>query len=135
MFPADITTVHRIFILGASIFEEGIAHLLKFSTDLQVSGAKYTNDSMFLEDIIQTQPDVILLNESSTLDPAHIFDILFSVPPLAGRRIIIVRLTNNMIDVYDFPCGDNLRRFHKRRQFIISKQDDLLIHCVGAGNK
>ncbi len=133
MFPAHITTVPRIFILGASIFEEGIAHLLKFSTDLQVSGAKYTNDGMFLEDIIQAQPDVILLNESGTLDPAHIFDILFSVPPLAGRRVIIVRLTNNLIDVYDFPYRRNLRRLPKRRQFIVTKREDLLIYCVKAG--
>jgi hypothetical protein len=133
VFPADITRVHRIFILGASILEEGIAHLLKFSTDLQVSGAKYTNDRMFLEDIIQAQPDVILLNESGTLNPAHIVDILFSVPPLAGRRVIIVRLTNNMIDVYDFPYKGNLKKLHKRRQYIVTKQDDLLIHCVKAG--
>lgn len=133
MFPSHVTTVHRIFILGASLFEEGIANLLKIGTGLQVSGAKYINDNVFLEDITQNQPDVILLNEAGPLNPARIFDMLFSIPPLPGRRVIIVRLTNNTIDVYDFPYKGNLRRLHKRRQFIVTNGDDLLVHCVRAG--
>lgn len=129
MFPSNLST-HRIFILGASIFEEGIAHLLKIGTDLQVLGTKYTNDIAFLEDITQSQPDVILLNESSPLNSGRMLDLLFSIPVLTQRRVIIVRLNNNVIDVYDFPYHALLRRLYNRRQFIVTKQDDLVVHCV-----
>lgn len=129
MFPSNLST-HRIFILGVSIFEEGIAHLLKIGTDLQVLGTKYTNDIAFLEDITQSQPDVILLNESTPLNSGRMLDLLFSIPVLTQRRVIIVRLNNNVIDVYDFPYHALLRRLYKRRQFIVTKQDDLVVHCV-----
>lgn len=121
----------RIFILGASIFEEGIAHLLKVATDLQVTRTKYTNDIKFMEDIKRNQPDVILLNESTPLNFACMLDMLFSMPSLAGGRVIIVRLDNNMIDVYDFPKQAYVNKPRKkRRQVIVTKRDELVAHCV-----
>ena len=120
----------RIFILGTSIFEEGIAHFLKVGTDLHVTGMKYTSDIAFIEDIKQNQPDVILLNESIPLNSTRILNMLFSLPCLTGRRVIIVRLNNNIIDVYDFPKQIILKKFHKRRQFIVTKRDELVTLCA-----
>ena len=117
----------RVFIVGAgSMFEEGILCLLTFDSDLQVSGSGYNDDASFLSDITQLQPDVILLNESTPLNPARLLELLSSIPKNAGRRVIIVRLNNNIIDVYDFPYRALLRKLHKRWQFIITKREDLI---------
>ena len=117
----------RVSIVGnSSLFEEGLSHLLTFETNLQVSDSEYFDDISFLKDISHKKPDVILLNESSRLNLARMLDLLFSIPSLSGRRVIIVRLTNNVIDVYDFPYRTHLRRFHKQRQFIVTKPEDLI---------
>ncbi len=98
-------STRRVFIVGdASLFEEGITKLLSFGgTELLVSGAKYTDDPAFLEVITQNQPDVILLNESTALDSAHILNLLLSAPSLTALYIIIIRLNSNLVDVYEMP--------------------------------
>jgi hypothetical protein len=119
----------RVLIVGNDLlFEEGLTKLLTTGTSLSVTGAKYIDeDTAFLEDVLQQRPDVILLNEESkTLEPARVLELLLSIPSLAGWRIIIVRPNNNAIDVYDFPYSSLLRKLHKRRQFIVAKREDLI---------
>ena len=124
--PHSNLSTQRVLILGASIFEEGIAHLLTNRPDLQVSCARYTDDLAFLDDIVQNRPDVILLNESIPLNPARIFNLLFSVPSLAGLRVIIARLGNNMMDVYAMPKQAVARTVYERQQFAVTKRDELV---------
>lgn len=133
MFPSTLAA-QRIFILGSSIFEEGIAHILRLVNGLHVSGDNYTNDASFLENIEQSQPDVILINETSQRYSARLLDLLLSLPSRDGRRVIVVRLNSNVIDVYDLPRRDLLKFFDIRKQFIISKRDDLVAQCVRIGD-
>lgn len=125
MLPQKLLT-QRILILGESIFEEGIAHLLKVGIDLQISCARYTNDLAFLSDIARNQPNAIVMNESATLNPPYILKLLFSIPLQAGLRVIIMRLSNNLIDVYAIPKEGIERRVYERRQFIVTKQAELV---------
>lgn len=125
MLPSNLTTQH-ILVLGASVFEEGIAHLLAKGTGLQVSCVRYTDDFAFLSDVAQNKPDTILLNESAALNPPHILKLLFSIPALAGLRVIITRLSNNMIDVYVMPKQTLARYGYERHQYLVTKQDELL---------
>ncbi|MEK6751934.1 MAG: hypothetical protein AABZ00_06690 [Chloroflexota bacterium] len=122
---SDLST-QRILIFGASIFEEGVAYLLTIGTDLQVAYAKYTDELAFLDDIVQNRPNVILLNESTLLDLARILNMLFSIPSLAGLRVIIIRLSDNMIDVYEMPKQAVARNEYERQQFIVTKPDELV---------
>ncbi len=122
---SDLST-QRILIIGASIFEEGIASLLTIGTELQVSCAKYTDELAFLDDIAQNQPDVILLSESTLLDSARILNLLLSIPSLVGLRVIIIRLSDNMIDVYEMPKQVVARNEYERQQFIVTKLDELV---------
>lgn len=124
--PHSNFSTQRVLIFGASIFEEGIARLLTSGTDLQVSCAKYTNELAFLDEVAQNRPDVVLLNESTLLNKAHIFKLLFSIPSLAGLRVIITRLSNNKIDVYAMPNQVVARNGYERHQFIVTKQDELV---------
>lgn len=109
-------TTQRIFIVGDnSLFEEGITHLLTIETGLLVSNVKYTSDLSFMDMIAQNQPDVILLNESTMLDSAHILELLFSIQLLTALCIIVVRLDNSIVDVYEMP-----------KRFVITKRDELV---------
>ncbi|NOT04432.1 MAG: hypothetical protein HOP27_07510 [Anaerolineales bacterium] len=120
MLNSNLST-KRVFIVGdGSLFEEGITHLLTLGTDILVSGAKYTNDLALLDAVSQSQPDVILLNESTYINPTHILDLLFATPSLTALCIIIVRLGNSMIDVYEMP-----------KRFAITKRDELVAVVLG----
>jgi len=106
----------RVFIVGDNtLFEEGITKLLAYGTDLSVTGKKYTDDPAFLDAIAQNQPDVILLNESTAFDSAHILELLLSTPLLTALYIIIIRLSNNTVDVYEMP-----------KRYVITTPDDLV---------
>lgn len=112
----------RVFIVGDnSLFDEGISHLLTFETNLQISDSEYNDDSSFLENIMQNQPDVIVLTESASIDSAHILELLFSTPSLTALYVIIIRLSNNMVDVYEMP-----------KRFVITKRDEFV--AVVRGN-
>jgi len=95
----------RIFIVGENLlFEESLAHLLTSEAGLQVSNQKYVDDPWLLDTILKDQPDVILLSESNILNSRHLLGSLFSTPlPLAGVQIIIIRLTDSLVDVYEVP--------------------------------
>lgn len=119
-------STQQILIFGSSVFEEGIARLLARGMDLQVSSARYVNELAFLDEVAQKKPDVILLNESIPMNRAHIFKLLFSIPSLAGLRIIVTRLSNNIVDVYMMPNQVVTRMIYDRRQVVVTKQDELV---------
>jgi DNA-binding NarL/FixJ family response regulator len=109
----------RVSIVGDnSLFEEGIAQLLAFGADLAVSNTKYTDDPAFLDAIAQIRPDVILLNESTICDSAHILELLFSIQSFTALSVIMVRLDNNVVDVYDV--------FEMPKQVTVTNRDELV---------
>ncbi len=125
MLHSDLAP-QRILIFGSSIFEEGIAHLLTQGLNLQVSCAKYTNELAFLDEVAQNRPDVVLLNETTPLNPAYIFKLLFARPDLANLRIIVTRLSSNVIDVYMLPKQVVARNGYERQQFNVMKPVELV---------
>jgi hypothetical protein len=117
----------RVFVVGNnSLFEEGVSHLLTLEIGLQVSSIKYTDDLTLMAHIATHRPQVIILNESSLADPLCLLDRLCDVPWLMGVCIIIMRLADNIIDVYDVSPNLDVRRLVERQQFTLSKRDDLV---------
>jgi hypothetical protein len=125
MVNINLSTQH-ILIFETSIFEEGIVHLLTKAYGLQVSYTRYTNELAFLDEIVEYRPGMILLNESTRLNRAHIFKLLFSILSLAGLRIIVIRLGNNMIEMYALPKQVVERNAYERQQYNIARQDELV---------
>ena len=130
MSHSDFST-QRVLIFGESILEEGIANLLGNGDDMQVSSAKYTTELAFLDEIAQKQPDVIMLNESTPLNTTRILKLLFSIPSLARLRVIVIRLSDNMIDVYEMPKHFEAGKEIEREQFNITKPDELVTAVRG----
>ena len=124
--PHTNLSTQRILIFGESIFEEGIAQLLRSGFGLQVESAHYTNELAFLTEITQNQPDVVLLNETIPLNLAYVFRLLFALPALAGLRIIVTRLSSNVIDVYRMPDQVVTRNGYERQQFNVMKPVELV---------
>jgi len=92
----------RVTIVGQGLLlDDGVEHLLKLRRpNLIVSHVIYSSKLTFLI-YAMPQPDVILIVESSDMDTAHILDLLSSWPFVTKLRIIVIRLRNNIIDVYE----------------------------------
>ena len=116
----------HILVFGASLLEEGIASLLSRGINLKVSRVKYTDETAFLGEVVQKQPDVVLLNDSASLDKMHAFKILFSMPSLTGLRIIVTSLDNNIIDVYMKPDQGITRTVYEPERITITTTADLM---------
>ncbi len=121
----------RVLIFGSSIFEEGIAHLLTREANAEVSCSGYINELEFLVEVAHNCPDVVVLNDNTPLNKAYIFKLLFSIPSLAGLRIIVTRLGNNLVDVYLKPEQVVIRSAFERQQFDVTKQDELVAVVQG----
>lgn len=116
----------RILIFGESIFEEGLANLLSDGADLQVSSSRYTDELEFLYKIAKKRPDAIVLNESTPLNTARILKLLFSIPSLTDLRVIIVRLNDNLVDVYEMPKQAVAKNEYERQQINVTNQKELV---------
>ena len=117
-----ILSIQRVCIVGeVSLFEEGITNLLTLGTDLSISNVKYTDDSTLLTSIDEAQPDVIILNESTLPNHAHILEMLLSNQTLTAMFAIVIRLSSSVVDVYNMP-----------KRFAITKSDELV--AVVRGN-
>ena len=117
----------HVFIVGDNtLFEECIKHLLAHETNLQVSSIKYTNELALLERIALYRPQIIILNESSLMAPISFIELLFAVYMVTGVRLIIMRDTDSLMDVYDISDKMNIRKPYKPQQYKLSEQNDLL---------
>lgn len=118
---------HRVMIVGGgSLFDDGIAKMLTERSDLLLSRAIYSGDFSFLDNIKSDQPDVILVCESGSLEAARIFDQVSSHPMLAGLCIIIIKLRNNVIDVYPRAAFVAGKISSKPRKINARTSDDLV---------
>lgn len=123
----------RVFIVGdGSLFDSGITQLVTRGTDLQVSHAVYSDPPTFL-DLSQWDewPETILVNESGLLEADHILGLVSaqmvsSEPVIVGTRIIVVRISVNLIDIYTHPISVAGKIFSKPHRIHIQTSADLL---------
>ena len=117
----------RVSIVGeGSLFDEGVAHLLADRTNFLVSRAIYSDEHAFLNIIKQDPPDVILVCESGSLDPARILDIVSSHAMMMRLLVVVIRLYNNVIDVYESHMVVAGKMYFKPQRIIAETENDLL---------
>ena len=80
----------------------------------------YTNRSALLDTACRFQPDTIVLNESAPLSSAEVFMLLNEATMFTRLRIIVIRLENNFIDLYE------------KRRITASHHDNLVTMICGA---
>ena len=72
--------------------------------ELQVATATYADSTTFLEDVDHAFPDVILLCEADPLEWTRKFELLQRIPAQEHLRVIVIRLDDNILEVYDKQC-------------------------------
>ena len=92
----------RVLIVGiGSLLEEGVERLLAAEADLQVSDMTFTEEATFVQDVLRKRPDVILFHEAGPLTEDRIFELLRAIPTTETLRVIILRSSDNAIDLYE----------------------------------
>ncbi len=129
MSDSNFTQQH-VFIVGEDLlFDEGVTNLLAQRTDLLLSHAKFSDERVFLNTVKQELPDVIVVCESGSLDVARILDLVSSqalLMRLLLAVIVVIRLHNNVIDVYERPKIAAGKINFKPRRIIAQTENDLL---------
>ena len=116
-------TQNRVFIVGECVlFDDGITQLLEHNTNSLVSRAIYSDENA----IKSNQSDVILICESGSMDTTHILDLIFSQSMATILLILIIRLRNNVIDVYARPAFVAGRMSDSPQRIVARTGDDLL---------
>lgn len=93
-------TQQRVFVVGdGSVFDDGVTQMLTHRTNSLVSRAIYSDEIA----IKSNQSDVILICESGSVDTSHILNLISLHQMASLLLIMIVRLRNNVIDVYARP--------------------------------
>ena len=122
------STQKRVFIVGNdSLFDEGVMQLLTQQTNFLVSRAKFSDDdTAFLKTIKRDCPDVVLVCESDSLDVARILDLLSLHLTMLILFVIVIRLYNTAIDVYEKPNIIAGKMNYLSQQIMVTTIDDLL---------
>jgi hypothetical protein len=107
------------------VWYECIARLLTDRSDLMVSDAMYSDEVTFLHTLVAKKPDAVLVCGFVPLETTRILNLLASYPGTRGLRILVARLLNDEIAVYE---TSNLvsRGLRKPRQISVRSVDDLL---------
>ena len=92
--------MHVLLVENGTMLDEGLASVLQ-EAELAVSSLIYTDEIAFVRSVSFARPDIILLNETSPLDPARVFELLKTLPEVIAPRVILVHTKDNTLDVYD----------------------------------
>lgn len=116
-------TQQSVFIVGeGSLLDDGVTQLLTTKTNSLVSRAIHSDEFS----IKSNQSNVILICESGSMDVTHILDLIFSHPMTTILLIMIIRLRNNVIDVYARPAFVAGRMSDSPQRIVARTGDDLL---------
>jgi len=117
----------RVFCVGdGSLFDEGLAKMVKFITTLRVSHIVYSNEVVLLNRIKRDQPDMILLCESGALDTEQILNSISINVLMIGLCIFVVHLSNFTIDAYERPDAIAATQSFQRRTIVAKTGNDLI---------
>jgi hypothetical protein len=125
MLPSEFSQQHILIVGDGSIFDEGVTNLMTQGVNMPVSHVTYSDDLVFLNSIETTRPDIILVNESGPLVSERILDLISS-HSMMTLLIIIIRLGNSTIDVYDQPVFVGGRISSRLQRISVRAGDDLL---------
>ena len=120
-------TQQRVFIVGDdSLFDEGVTDMLAQRTDFLVSHVTFSDDFAFMDTVRQDLPDVMLICESDSLDPVRILDLVSSHTIAMGLLVVVIRLYNNVVDIYERPIIVGGKMYFTSQQIIATTGNDLL---------
>ena len=126
MLNSNITQQH-VFVVGdGSVFDDGVTQILTGKTNSLVSRANHFDEIA----IKSNNSDVILICESGSVDTSRILNLISLHQMATILLIMIIRLRNNVIDVYarpTFVAG----KVSGSPQRIVARSGDDLVNALG----
>jgi hypothetical protein len=86
------------------VLDEGIKGLVVPEPEIQVAITAYVDPETFFEDVAHILPDVIVMGAISPLDWTQIPELLHGISSEKALRLIVLRLDDNLVEVYDKQC-------------------------------
>ena len=127
MLVSNFTQPHVLIIGDGSTFDKNVTQLLTHETNLLVSHTIYSEDLAFLNIIKwEHRPEVIVVNESGLLYLDHILKLLSLHPKVIGARIVVVRLYQNVVNVYARPIFVTEKMIFRPRRIIPLTDNNLM---------
>ena len=114
----------RVLLVGnGDAFSDGVAVLLARRSDLFIKQTVYLDNLSILKDVMQSQPDVVVLITSRAMNIEVILGMLMSTQTVSNLRLVILSLNSSAIEIYQ--ANDTLREV-KSANIIPTRVDDFL---------
>ena len=97
--------VNRVLIIeNGSVLDWEIRRLVTIEPELEVITLPWSDPSKMLEEVSNALPNVIVASEVDEADWARTSEILHGIFPEKPLRMIVIRLADNILEVYDKQC-------------------------------
>jgi len=126
MLLRESDQLHVLIIGDGSLFHEGVTSLFTQETDMLISYTTCPDDLVFVNSIEVTKPDVIVVNESGSLDAERFLNLISMYALVMSFLIVIVRNTNDLIDIYNKPAFGAETTLSNPQQVRIRTGDELV---------
>ena len=121
MLPIDI-----VVFGDGSLFDEGVSNLLSVDARLNVFRILYTDDSVLDQLVRLDNPEVIFLNEFDARDTDRIVRLIFSVPSVFVRCVVVAHLENNTFDVYNRLMKKFPSEMYQWQSIVVKSKEELI---------
>ena len=108
MLPLYSSPVDIVVLGNGSLFDEGVSSLLIGNSQLNVSRILYTDDTVLFKLVNFDRPKVVFLNEFDPPETDRIVRLIFSIPSVFVRCVVVAHLENNVFDIYNRPAENVL---------------------------
>jgi hypothetical protein len=126
MLSLRLSSVNIVVVGKDSLLDEGLCSLLVHDTKLRVSRIVYTDDDALYAHVSFDHPEVIFISEFNERETDRIIRLVFSIPSVFVRRVVVVRLENNIFDIYNRTALSVSMTNYERRAVTVKSREDLL---------
>lgn len=121
MLPFDIV------VLGdGSLFDEGISNLLTLDAKLNVLRILYTDDVVLDYLAGFDRPEVVFVNEFDAHETDRIVRLIFSVPSVFVRCVIVTHIESNVFDMYSRPMTKFQSEIYQWQSVVVRSKEELV---------
>lgn len=121
MLPVDI-----VVFGDGSLFDEGVGNLLTDDAGLNVSRILYTDDDVL--DCLTgfDRPEVVFVNEFDARETDRIVRLIFSVPSVFVRCVVVTHVESNIFDMYSRSMTKFQSEIYQWQSVVVRSKEELV---------
>jgi hypothetical protein len=122
LYPVSQT--RQVLLIGnGNAFSDGIANLLNRQPGMSIRHEIYVDNYSILRDVLQNEPDVVVLVLPRQMNLESIVEMLMSIQVMSHLRLVILGLETPWVKLYEMG---NIVDEIKSLSFTLTKVDDFL---------